>query len=89
MYPNINQGSAREVTLSFKIKGQSVIALRLWCPTNYWLYRVYFMMYLGMINHGEQNMTLTFKLKGQGHSLNVIKSQYHPNRWYQGVDFDM
>ena len=47
------------------------------------------MMYVDMINHGEQNMTLTFKLKGQGHSLNVIKSHYLPNRWYQGVDFDM
>ena len=41
------------------------------------------------INHGEQNDTLTFKVKGQGHSANVLKSCYLVNVLSKRVYFDI
>ena len=37
----------------------------------------------------EQNMTLIFKVKSQGHRVDALKSQYLTNIWLKGVDFDM
>ena len=32
--------------------------------------------HIDVMNHGEQNLTLTFKVKGQGHCVNALKLAY-------------
>ena len=42
---------------------------------------VSFDMYSPKINYGEQNVTLTFKVKFKGHSLNVYLANYILVAW--------
>ena len=52
-------------------------------------YRVVFDKYTNIISHGEQNVTMTFNVSGQGHSAKELKLRYLANCWFYGVLFDM
>ena len=46
-------------------------------------------MYIHIISHGEQNVTMTFNVSGQGHSAKALKLRYLANCWSYGIVFNM
>ena len=46
-------------------------------------------MYTHIISHGDQNVTMTFNVSGQGHSAKALKLRYVANCWFYAVLFDM
>ena len=48
-----------------------------------------FDMYIHIISHGEQNVTMTFNVSGHGHSAKALKSRYLTNCWSYGIVLNM
>ena len=71
------------VASKVRAHGHSANALKSRYLTNCWSYGIVFNMYTRIITHGEQNVTLTSKVRGQGLRTNAVNS----NISYR-VDFD-
>ena len=62
--------------MTFNVSGQghSAKALKLRYVANCWFYGVLFDMYTHIIYPGEQTVTMTSKVRGQGHRANAVNS---------------